>query len=67
MTGSHQGYYDSVRAAKRNIIRSAVEQVSANYGEAARLLGIHVNNLHRLIREFDLKPILEAARSFLLR
>jgi transcriptional regulator with GAF, ATPase, and Fis domain len=67
MTGSHQGYYDSVRATKRNIIRSAVEQISANYGEAARLLGIHVNNLHRLIREFDLKLVLEAARSFLLR
>jgi DNA-binding NtrC family response regulator len=52
-----------VREAKQKIVRSAVEQALGNYGEAARLLGIHVNNLHRLIRELELKPKLNAERS----
>jgi Nif-specific regulatory protein len=60
--GSNRGYHDAVREAKRNIIRSAVEQASGNYGEAARLLGIHVNNLHRLIRDLSLKPMLAGSR-----
>jgi transcriptional regulator with GAF, ATPase, and Fis domain len=57
------GYHHSVRDAKRKIIRSAVEQAMGNYGEAARRLGIHVNNLHRLIRELELKPVIGAARA----
>jgi Nif-specific regulatory protein len=53
-------YHDAVREAKRNIVLSAVQQAAGNYNEAARLLGIHANNLHRLIRELDLKPKLAA-------
>jgi transcriptional regulator with PAS, ATPase and Fis domain len=49
------GYHDAVRKAKRTIVRSAVEQASGNYAEAAKMLGIHVNNLHRLMRELNLK------------
>jgi Nif-specific regulatory protein len=51
-------YHDAVREAKRKIVLSAVERASGVYGEAAKLLGIHVNTLHRLIRELELKPIL---------
>lgn len=50
------GYHDAVREAKRAIVRSAMEQATGNYGQAATLLGIHVNNLHRLMRELKLKP-----------
>lgn len=53
---SDRGYHHAVREAKRKIVCSAVAKASGNYGEAARLLGIHVNNLHRLIRELELKP-----------
>jgi Nif-specific regulatory protein len=60
---SERGYHHAVREAKRKIVRSAVEQSSGNYSEAARLLGIHVNNLHRLIRELELRPMLNAERS----
>jgi Nif-specific regulatory protein len=56
------GYHDAVCEAKRNIIRSAIEQASGNYGQAAKLLGIHVNNLHRLMRDLKLKPIPNASR-----
>jgi transcriptional regulator with GAF, ATPase, and Fis domain len=55
-----RGYYQSVREAKRNIVRSAIEQAGGNYGDAARSLGIHVNNLHRLIRDLGLKARLGA-------
>jgi Nif-specific regulatory protein len=55
------GYHDGVREAKRNIVLSAMEKASGNHSEAAKLLGLHVNNLHRLIRELSLKPILAGA------
>jgi transcriptional regulator with GAF, ATPase, and Fis domain len=32
--------------------------VTGNHNEAARLLGLHPNNLHRLIRNLDLKQAL---------
>jgi len=59
---SDRGYREAVREAKRRIVRSALEQAAGNYGEAAQLLGIHVNNLHRLIRELGLKPALTGSR-----
>jgi Nif-specific regulatory protein len=60
--GSPPGYHAAVREAKRNIVRVAMEQAGGSFVEGARLLGIHVNNLHRLIRELDLKPALIASR-----
>jgi transcriptional regulator with PAS, ATPase and Fis domain len=60
---SSRGYLFVVREAKRRIVRSAIEQALGNYGEAARLLGIHVNNLHLLIRELELKPVIGAVRA----
>jgi len=54
-------YHDAVREAKRSIVFSAMQKASGNHGDAARLLGLHVNNLHRLIRELELKSILADA------
>ncbi|HYJ45415.1 MAG TPA: sigma-54 dependent transcriptional regulator, partial [Pyrinomonadaceae bacterium] len=48
-------YYESVKEAKRSIILKALERTGYNYTEAARLLGVHPNNLHRLIRNLNLK------------
>jgi transcriptional regulator with GAF, ATPase, and Fis domain len=48
-------YYDSVKEAKRAIILKALDKTGGNYTEAARLLGVHPNNLHRLIRNLNLK------------
>ncbi|PYS50450.1 MAG: sigma-54-dependent Fis family transcriptional regulator [Acidobacteria bacterium] len=48
-------YYDQVKEAKRAIIQKSLQQSQGNYTEAARLLGIHPNNLHRLIRNLNLK------------
>jgi transcriptional regulator with GAF, ATPase, and Fis domain len=48
-------YYEAVKQAKQEIILKALEQAKGNYTEAANALGVHPNNLHRLIRTLDLK------------
>jgi transcriptional regulator with GAF, ATPase, and Fis domain len=57
------GYHHAVRKAKQIIVRSAVERACGNYSEAAKELGIHVNNLHRLMRELNLKPAVRVGDS----
>jgi len=48
-------YYESIKQAKRKLILNALEQARGNYTDAAAALGVHPNNLHRLIRTLDLK------------
>lgn len=48
-------YYESVKESKKAIILKALQQTNFNYTEAAKLLGVHPNNLHRLIRNVNLK------------
>jgi Nif-specific regulatory protein len=48
-------YYESIKHAKRQLIVNALQQAKGNYTEAAKALGIHPNNLHRIIRTLDLK------------
>jgi transcriptional regulator with GAF, ATPase, and Fis domain len=52
-------YHDAVREAKKLVIINAIEQASGNYVEAAKLLGLHPNNLYRLIRNLNLKSRLK--------
>jgi transcriptional regulator with GAF, ATPase, and Fis domain len=52
-TGS--GYYESIREAKKELITRTLQQADGNFTEAAKLLGIHPNNLHRLIRNLNLR------------
>jgi transcriptional regulator with GAF, ATPase, and Fis domain len=48
-------YYEAIKQSKRDLILNALEQAKGNYTEAASVLGVHPNNLHRLIRTLDLK------------
>jgi Nif-specific regulatory protein len=48
-------FHERVNEAKRAIVMSAVEEAGGSYTEAARTLGIHANNLHRLIRNLGLR------------
>ena len=48
-------FYEGVKESKRLLIRRALEKTGGNYTEAARLLGVHPNNLHRLIKSLNLK------------
>ncbi len=54
-------YHAAVKELKKQLIRDAVEQTQGSYADAARLLGVHPNYLHRLIRNLELKEILKDA------
>jgi transcriptional regulator with GAF, ATPase, and Fis domain len=56
---SVEAFHDAVRESKKQLIMNAVEQARGNYTEAARLLGLHPNYLHRLIRNLGLRPLLQ--------
>ena len=52
----HEGrYHAHVKEVKRQLILDAVQQTGGNYVEAAGILGVHPNYLHRLIRNLGLK------------
>ena len=48
-------YHDRVNQLKKQLIVDAMAQKKGNYTEAAKLLGLHPNYLHRLIRNLDLR------------
>jgi two-component system, NtrC family, response regulator HydG len=52
-------YHQTVEETKRNLILRALDRAEQSYTGAARLLGVHPNYLHRLIRNFDLKSQIE--------
>jgi DNA-binding NtrC family response regulator len=49
-------YHEAIRKLKKQIILSALEQAGGNMTEAAKLLGVHANYLHRLMRNLELRP-----------
>jgi len=48
-------YHAKVKELKKQLILDAVEQTGGNYVEAAEILGVHPNYLHRLIRNLGIK------------
>ena len=48
-------YHEAVLAMKKQYVLRALEQTNGNYTEAAKHLGIHPTNLHRLIRTLGVK------------
>jgi transcriptional regulator with PAS, ATPase and Fis domain len=56
-------YHIQVKELKKQLIVEALEQTNRNYTEAALVLGVHVNYLHRLIRNLDLKDTLHSSPS----
>jgi Nif-specific regulatory protein len=52
-------YHDAVAQTKKQVILSAMQQMKGSYTEAAKLLGVHPNYLHRLIRNLNLKDQLK--------
>ena len=54
-------YHETIAEAKKQVILRAVDQAGGNYTEAAKLLGVHPNYLHRLIRNMNLKSVLKSA------
>ena len=52
-------YHEAVAQTKKQIILNAMQQAKGSYTEAAKLLGVHPNYLHRLIRNLNLKEQLK--------
>ncbi|HEX6732660.1 MAG TPA: sigma 54-interacting transcriptional regulator [Pyrinomonadaceae bacterium] len=48
-------YHEAVAQTKKQMILGAIEKSKGNYTEAAKILGVHPNYLHRLIRNLNLK------------
>jgi Nif-specific regulatory protein len=56
---SSSGYHDNVTNTKKQIILDAMRKADGSYTEAAKLLGLHPNYLHRLVKNLNLKPQLK--------
>jgi Nif-specific regulatory protein len=54
-------YHAALKELKKQLICDAVEQTQGSYVDAARILGVHPNYLHRLIRNLELKETLKEA------
>ncbi|MBC7929366.1 MAG: sigma 54-interacting transcriptional regulator, partial [Rubrivivax sp.] len=52
-------YHDAVRESKKHLLLRALEQSGGSFTEAARLLEVHPNYLHRLISNLNLRPELK--------
>jgi Nif-specific regulatory protein len=52
-------YNDRLNQLKKQMIVSTLSQTKGNYTDAAKLLGLHPNYLHRLIRNLGLKSELK--------
>jgi transcriptional regulator with PAS, ATPase and Fis domain len=54
---------DAVLAARRDIIRRAMRHAGGDYNGAAKILGMHTNNLHKLITNLGMRDEIEGIRS----
>jgi two-component system, NtrC family, response regulator HydG len=52
-------YHEAVAETKKQVIMRAMDQAKGNYTDAAKLLGVHPNYLHRLIRNLNLREHLK--------
>ena len=52
-------YHDAIRNLKKQLILSALGRSAGSVTDAATLLGVHANYLHRLMRNFQLRPTLK--------
>jgi Nif-specific regulatory protein len=48
-------YEDTLKESKKQLVLRAIQQAGGNYTKAAKILGMHPNNLHRLLRTLNLK------------
>jgi transcriptional regulator with PAS, ATPase and Fis domain len=52
---SPSGYHAEVTRKKKEVILNALERSAGSFTDAAKLLGIHPNYLHRLVRVLELR------------
>jgi transcriptional regulator with PAS, ATPase and Fis domain len=54
-------YHDAILNLKKQMILGALEQTAGNITDAANILGVHANYLHRLMRNLELRPKMKKA------
>jgi transcriptional regulator with PAS, ATPase and Fis domain len=52
-------YHEAVIRERRTVILQALERTDGNFTEAAKLLGVHPNYLHRLVNNLNLRQDLQ--------
>lgn len=52
-------YHEAIRDLKKRLILGALEQAGGNITEAAKLLGVHANYLHRLMSNLELRSTMK--------
>jgi Nif-specific regulatory protein len=52
-------FYNALKEMKKQLILKAIQQSGGNFTKAATSLGIRPNNLHRLLRQLDLRKFIE--------
>jgi Nif-specific regulatory protein len=57
--GPAGSYHETIRNEKARVILAALDQAEGSFTEAAKLLGIHPNYLHRLVRNLNLRNTLK--------
>jgi len=58
-TSSAAKYHDAILNLKKQLILTSVDQAAGNITEAAKLLGVHPNYLHRLMSNLELRPAMK--------
>ena len=61
-THSGMNYHEELTRVKKDLILAAIERAGGSFTEAAHILGVHPNYLHRLIRNLDLRPLVTKDR-----
>ena len=59
MSASGTGYHESITEQKKQLIIDAMKKSEGSFTAAAKLLGLHPNYLHRLVRNLSLKEHLK--------
>ena len=52
-------YEDAIEAAKRQVVLKAFDQADYDHETAAKILGLHPNYLHKLLRTMELRAVLK--------
>jgi len=61
LTAGTANFHEALRSAKKQLILHAFEQSQGSFTQAAKLLGLHPNYLHRLVANLDLKASVKTA------
>ncbi|MFN0108212.1 MAG: sigma 54-interacting transcriptional regulator [Blastocatellia bacterium] len=59
IAGFIANYHEAIKETKKQLILNAIAEADGNITEAARLLGVQANYLHRLISNLNLRPALK--------